>query len=81
MASSRQLFWFVDLTLVPTYLPIYLHLSVEDVRRGVSQQEVSEPGAEDLPQLTFDRPFLYSLVHTHSGEIFLAGIVRDPSSP
>lgn len=44
--------------------------------RNEGRRSEEEPPA-DVPQVTFDRPFLYSLVQRDTGEILLAGIVRD----
>jgi hypothetical protein len=35
---------------------------------------------DTIPEVTFDRPFIYSLLHRDSGEVVLAGVLRDPHS-
>jgi hypothetical protein len=46
----------------------------------VVDEELSS-GLDTIPEVvTFDRPFIYSLLHRDSGEVVLAGVLRDPQS-
>jgi hypothetical protein len=45
----------------------------------VVDEELSS-GLDTIPEVTFDRPFIYSLLHRDSGEVVLAGVLRDPHS-